>query len=150
MILRPKAGRARTHLVGRNVLLVEDDFFMARDLQQALQHAGARVLGPCAESPSALHMISQETISCAIVDLDLRDRGGFNLASALVAKNIPFFFLSGFSEVVSMNEYGNVPLLHTPVELDALLGMTARLLGYPENKASEAHDVSTTDRAGFG
>jgi hypothetical protein len=95
-------------------------------------------------------MIPQETISCAIVDLDLRDGGGFNLASALVAKNTPFFCLSGLSEVVSMNEYADGPLLHTPIELDALLRLTARLLGDPENKTSQAHAVSIGDQAGHG
>src|ERR1700761_5277242 len=96
--LNPKrrlGGRARMDLLGHTVMLVEDDFCQARDTQQALQHAGAKVLGPFADSESALKSMAALGPSCAIVDIRLTDGICFTIASSLRDKGVPVMFLTG-------------------------------------------------------
>src|ERR1700761_5285102 len=101
---RQSPGRARTDLIGRKILLVEDDFFEARDLQQALQHAGARVIGPCGNTAAALRAIADHDLSCAILDIQLGGERRFNIATALEDKGIPFLFLTGMNRAAIPEE----------------------------------------------
>lgn len=120
-------GRARTDLVGRAVLLVEDDFYEARDTQQALQHAGASVIGPFGDSESALRSIASGNPNCAILDIFLRDGTRFNVAEALLDKGVPIIFVTGVDSSVIPKAFSEAPVLQKPVDFHSLLRLTARL-----------------------
>jgi CheY-like chemotaxis protein len=128
--LNPKrrlGGRARMDLLGHTVLLVEDDFCQARDAQQALQHAGAKVVGPFADSESALLSIAVRDPSCAIVDIRLSDGGAFGVAAALVAKGVPTMFLTGPDLSAIPKELAGVPVLQKPVDYRLLISLAAQI-----------------------
>src|SRR5262245_41326550 len=111
-----RSGRARTDLLGREILLIEDDFYQARDTQQALQHAGAKVIGPFADSTSALRSIAGREPSCAILDIRLTDGLHFGVANALKDKGVPFIFMTGLDTSVIPEEHGEVPVFQKPVD----------------------------------
>ncbi len=46
-----------THLFGRSVLVVEDEFMVAWDLETTLSAAGLKVLGPVSSVQAALDLI---------------------------------------------------------------------------------------------
>lgn len=114
-------------LLGHTVLLVEDDFCQARDAQQALQHAGAKVLGPFGDSESALLAVAARNPSCAILDIRLRDGIGFLIASALRERGVPIMFLTGLELNVIPEELAGVPVLQKPVDYRSLLGLAAQI-----------------------
>jgi DNA-binding response OmpR family regulator len=127
MMQRHPSGRARTDLLGRAVLLVEDDFCEARDTQQALQHAGASVIGPFGDSESALRSIAGGNPSCAILDIHLRDGTRFNVAEALLDKGVPIIFVTGADSSMIPQDLSEVPVLQKPVDFHSLLRLTASL-----------------------
>jgi DNA-binding NtrC family response regulator len=126
---RRLGGRARMDLVGHAVLLVEDDFYQARDTQQALQHAGAKVIGPFADSESALRSIADRDPSCAIVDVRLSDGIRFGVATALIDKGVPMMFLTGLDPSVIPEKFAGVPVVQKPADYRSLLSLAARITG---------------------
>jgi DNA-binding response OmpR family regulator len=128
--LNPKrrlGGRARMDLLGHTVLLVEDDFCQARDTQQALQHAGAKVIGPFSDSQSAMRSVAARDPSCAILDIRLSDGVGFGIASALMDKGVPIMFLTGLDPGMIPNELAAVPVLQKPVDYRSVLSLAAQI-----------------------
>lgn len=122
-------GRARNDLAGRAVLLVEDDFCQARDTQQALQHAGAKVIGPFADTESALRSLASREPSLAILDIRLVDGMRFNLAAALKDKGIPFMFLTAVDPKEIPEEHAAAPVMQKPVDFRSMLTLAAHLSG---------------------
>lgn len=53
------------------VLVVEDDPLLALELEEVLEKAGLRVIGPCLSYREALAAIARETPSLAVMDIDL-------------------------------------------------------------------------------
>jgi len=60
-------------LAGARILVVEDEPFIAFDLQMAVEEHGAVVIGPASTIAEALDLISREAIDGAIVDVNLPD-----------------------------------------------------------------------------
>ena len=80
-------------LRGTRILVVEDEYLLADDLNNALADAGAHVLGPAASVEDATALIGNEaTIDAAILDVNLRGDMVFPLADALRERGIPFAF----------------------------------------------------------
>ena len=60
-------------LTGARILVVEDEPFIAFDLQMAVEDSGAIVVGPASTIAEALDLISREAIDGAILDVNLPD-----------------------------------------------------------------------------
>ena len=57
---------------GPAVLVVEDEFLIAMDLECLLERNGWRVLGPAATVKEALRLLDGETPDVALLDVNLR------------------------------------------------------------------------------
>ncbi|MDQ1156008.1 DNA-binding response OmpR family regulator [Sphingomonas sp. SORGH_AS 950] len=96
-------------LTNRRILIVEDEYMLAQDLQLELEEAGAIVIGPEASVPSALSRIEQEDrIDAVILDVNLGGQFAFPVADALTARHIPFIFASGYEDDVVKSRYPDV------------------------------------------
>src|SRR3712207_3130691 len=67
-------------LTGCRVLLVEDEYYIADDLCQALEGCGASVVGPVPSLDKALVLAEAESLTCAVLDIDLRGESGLGVA----------------------------------------------------------------------
>lgn len=67
------ATSATRPLSGARILVVEDEPFIAFDLQMAVEDSGAIVVGPASTIAEALDLISREAIDGAILDVNLPD-----------------------------------------------------------------------------
>ncbi len=113
---------ARSALIGRRVLIVEDEYFLADDLRQTLAELGAKVLGPVATLGEGLEIIeSADQIDSAVLDVQLRGKDVFALSAILKSRKIPFVFTTGFGEAKIPTEYGDVPRFEKPFDLKALI-----------------------------
>ena len=113
------------HLRGRRVLIVEDDYFVAADLAEALQELGAIVLGPSGSVKDALRQISSDGApDAAVLDINLGQEKAYPIADALLARRIPFIFTTGYSGDALPVQYGKIPRCQKPVQMAAV----ARLL----------------------
>ena len=86
------------HVVQKTVMIVEDDFLIAMDLQLLLEARGWRVMGPAATVGAALLLLDDELPSVALLDLDLRDELVTPVAVALKAQGVPFAIASAYGQ----------------------------------------------------
>jgi len=110
-------------LRGKRLLLVEDEYMIAVDLADALEAAGAEVVGPADTVESALAVLRCEdrAIDAAVLDINLNGMAVFPVAEALKVRGIPFVFATAYDEMVVPAAYGDVPLVEKPVSNDELL-----------------------------
>jgi two-component sensor histidine kinase/CheY-like chemotaxis protein len=104
-------------LRGLRVLLLEDDFLLAVDAAQALENAGATVVGPFSTEEAGLEALEQNPPEVALVDINLGQGPSFRMARALVAKGVPFAFLTGYDEIVLPEELSQTTRLKKPMEM---------------------------------
>src|SRR4029453_19345389 len=83
-------------LQGLCVLVVEDDYFIALELCNALRAEGADGIGPARDVATALSAIRDERIDCGVLDINLRGHLAFEIAIELRARGIPAIFATGY------------------------------------------------------
>jgi DNA-binding response OmpR family regulator len=98
--IRPGGG-AKRWLVGKRILVVEDDFVIARLLADMLGDHGASVIGPVGRLSRALALLDHEPIDGAVLDINLAGTMVFPLASELNHRNVPFLFATGYADRVT-------------------------------------------------
>lgn len=114
------------NLQGRHILIVEDEYLLANDVSEALQEAGAHVLGPVATIEDATALIAGEArIDGAVLDVNLRGDMVFPVADALTERGVPFLFATGYDRWILPDRFADAPRLEKPVEVNTL----AQLLG---------------------
>src|SRR5678815_5939446 len=90
--------------MNRNVLIVEDQFVEANDLQLILGKAGYEVCGIARSVPIALELIKKEKPDFVLLDIFLKgNQTGIDLAKQLSEENIAFIFLSANSNEEVLN-----------------------------------------------
>ena len=77
------------------VLIVEDDPFLAIDLEDTLEAAGFDVSGPAASVSRGLELIERDGPSAATLDYNLGCETSDAIAKELRARQIPFCYISG-------------------------------------------------------
>lgn len=87
------------HLMGRTVLLVEDEMMIAWDMEQTLTAAGLRVLGPAASVDQALRLIRGQRPDAAILDLNLRGELVTPVARRLRQMGVPFVLSTAYNHL---------------------------------------------------
>lgn len=109
-------------LAGRRVLLLEDDYYLAMDACAALEDAGATVIGPLADQPSAAALARSEAIDCAVLDINDGDGPCFVAARAMRDNGVPIVFMTGYDRAVIPNEFDDARCLQKPVRKRDLIG----------------------------
>ena len=85
---RPSAGPL--------VLVAEDEFLLALELELLLEGHGYRVLGPASTVAEALRMLEGATPDAALLDVNLRGEMVTPVAEALRARGVPFVLASAY------------------------------------------------------
>ena len=80
----------------RRILVVEDQFLIAMELQAILQSAGYVVLGPAPSVSVALDLIHRERPDAAVLDVNVAGERVTPVAEVLRALSIPFLLASGY------------------------------------------------------
>lgn len=84
-------------LVGRRILVLEEEVFLREDMLAGLKMAGAVPIGPARTAAAALALIAREPMDLAVVGLDLPDDAVWSVVSALCARGIPYVATTGRS-----------------------------------------------------
>jgi CheY-like chemotaxis protein len=99
----------------RRVLVVEDEYLIAMTLRDALESVGYAVVGPVASVEKATKTIACDPdIDAAIVDLNLGGAMAYPVADALLARNIPFVFTSGYENGALRTRYPQIKNCNKP------------------------------------
>ncbi|MBR0647860.1 response regulator [Plastoroseomonas hellenica] len=114
-----------------SILVVEDEWIIAEAISRSLRRWGYRVLGPAADVPAALALLEQETPAAALLDASLGHQPSFAVADLLIARGVPFAFLSGHQVEDLPPRYAASRLLNKPFAEAALQTEIMALLGIP-------------------
>lgn len=120
---------AESILKGARVLVVEDEMMAASMLEIVLGDAGCIVIGPAPSIADGLALIEGASVDAAILDINLGGDPVFPLADALVQRQVPFVFVTGYGVTgVNGDRYAGVPVVQKPYDDEALVGIVAEAL----------------------
>src|SRR5215467_9107234 len=102
-------------LLGRSVLIVEDEPLIALELHTALHDAGASILA-ATTMKDALELIAYAQICAAIVDVNLGGHDCSSVCAALTTRSIPFMFYTGYSSAAPLSSWPHAPAVGKPAE----------------------------------
>jgi CheY-like chemotaxis protein len=104
----------RLPLEGRQVLVVEDQYLLARDVCEWLEAAGAHVVGPAPDSTKACELLEGHAVDSAVVDINLGRGPTYEVAARLNEREVPFLFATGYDEEVIPAEFQGAARLEKP------------------------------------
>lgn len=78
------------------ILVVEDEYLIALELDTELRTAGYRVIGPAPDINRALDLLKADRPDAAILDVNLAGEWVTPVAEALQAMSVPFILASGY------------------------------------------------------
>jgi DNA-binding response OmpR family regulator len=105
----------------RTILLVEDEFLIALDLQAQIEAAGYRVVGPAATVEEGMALLDAGPVHMAVLDMNLRGSTSFPIAERLEQAGTPFMFLSGNDALRLQGEFSGRTVLTKPINYAILL-----------------------------
>lgn len=109
-------------LHGRKILIVEDEFFIAEELREALEEHGAIVVGPVATVNAALAALcGPERLDGATLDMTLGGERSYDVAYALTERRVPFVILSGYGERSLPEDLRAVPRCEKPFDIGKIV-----------------------------
>lgn len=114
-------------LCGQRILIVEDEYFVADDLAQQLEAAGAEILGPAPTLERAVELLEAEQPDAAVLDINLRGERVYPLADDLKRRGVPFVFATGYDARVIPDAYAAVPRCEKPVSREAVVSALQNL-----------------------
>jgi CheY-like chemotaxis protein len=115
-------------LSGRRVLIVEDDMMVLMLIEEMLADLGCESVTAAAGVDQALALMDGRAFDVAMLDVNLNGEKSYPVADALVARDIPFFFATGYSDRVTREGYPERPVLRKPFKFEELVEMLARLV----------------------
>jgi two-component SAPR family response regulator len=116
-------------LAGLRILIVEDEFLLAMELEMLLQQRGCMVLGPVSSIGQALTMLDGEQPDIALLDVNLKGERATPVAAALQARGVPFVLITGYSVLqLREPELRAAPRIDKPVNCRALKRAVASAL----------------------
>lgn len=88
----------------KKILIVEDEFIEAANLERMLVKAGYAVCGTARSVTVALSIVAEEKPEFVLIDIFLKGpQTGINLAKSLRKQNIPFLFISANSDKTTLD-----------------------------------------------
>lgn len=117
----------RSLLRGRNILLVEDEMMVAMLLEAVLENEGCNVTS-VGHLEQATQLATEREIDAAILDVNLHGHRSYAVADALIAREIPFVFATGYGDVDLMTFYPTRQVLTKPYRPDVLIKILTSLI----------------------
>jgi two-component system, response regulator PdtaR len=113
---------------GRRVLIVEDQFLIALEIEQMLLAFGCVVIGPAPTVARALALLDGEQPDFVILDVNLGRERSTPIAEALLARGVPFALSTGYdSHQLPEAAFRDVRRLGKPLDGQLLADALAHL-----------------------
>lgn len=115
----------------KTVLIVEDEFMIAMDLQLMLEEHDWRVIGPAASVEGALRLLADGFPSVALLDINLGNELVTPVAEFLKSHNVPFAVATAYDrpEKIGGEVLAGVPNVGKPTVERRLLAALDHLIG---------------------
>lgn len=129
-MLRPDLVAHRP-LLGRRILLVDDEMIIAELLGIELAGLGCEIAGHAASVAEALELAAGEAIDAAVLDLNVAGRDVYPVAEKLAERGIPFVFMTGQGADGIDATYRQRPILQKPFGIEQLARILELMLHQP-------------------
>lgn len=110
----------------RPILIVEDEYLIAADLEAQIRDDGGRAARIALSlDAAAVELLETADIAGVILDVNVGGATSFGLADALVEAGLPFVFFTGYRSVSIPDRFVGVPCIAKPAswrELKSALG----------------------------
>ncbi len=120
---------AQESFAGRRVLLAEDTMFVADEIEHMLREFGFEVVGPFPRLKRVQEAATSEQIDLALLDVNLNEETVFPAAEELLARGVPFIFLTGYDATSMPEEFREFPRLTKPFGEQELRAIIDEVLG---------------------
>lgn len=120
------------------VLIVEDDPFIAMDIESAVAEQlgeGAELI--VVESVAEARRIAGRELSCALLDIDVVGGKTFDVANLLQKSGIPFAFVSGSAPSEVPAALRNARFLRKPFSIREVAAFVMNAIGATPNKIAQ-------------
>jgi DNA-binding response OmpR family regulator len=104
-----------------NVLIVEDEFFIAEELAMRVGDAGFSVLGPVPSLAQAKNLAERQAIDLALLDLNLNGESTLELALWLSERGSLVTIITGYDRTEVPEPLQDFPIFQKPLRPAALL-----------------------------
>ena len=129
---------------GRRVLIVEDEWLIALELQEVVEHLGYTVVGPVGSIEDAINFISERRPDAALLDVNVRGRRVGPVAIACEERGIPFALVTGYGRLTLDDPIlQSAPRVHKPFDDARIQGALATIV---PGSVSRVRDLSTAGR----
>lgn len=116
-------------LSGLRILIAEDEFLLAVQLEDDLHAVGCTTLGPYSSVAHAAQACRDAQFDLALLDVNLHGEMIYPVADDLRARAVPFVLLSGYGGSNLPERYRGVPRVAKPYDPTMLLREIRRALG---------------------
>ena len=114
-------------LSGKRVLVIEDEYYIAADLQRVLDAEGAIVIGPAGRLDDGLELAATP-LDAALLDVNLHGEPSFAIADRLHAARVPYVFVTGYDSWTIPDGYRAVPRLTKPFVMTRVVDAVERMV----------------------
>lgn len=121
-------------LVGRRVLIVEDETVVALMLEDMLDDLGCRLAGSVASLEKALQAAEATDADAALLDVNIGGKEIFPVAERLRARGIPMVFATGYGSAGLPERWRSSPVLAKPFVLEDLRAALGQALAGPAGR----------------
>jgi CheY-like chemotaxis protein len=107
-------------LKGCRVLVVEDDYFLANDLEKTLGSCGVKIVGPIANLGEAQDQVRRGGFDVAVIDINLSGEFAWSIADELMREKIPFGFVTGYGADAILERFRHIVRWEKPYDVPKL------------------------------
>ncbi|WP_363347870.1 response regulator [Methylocystis echinoides] len=123
------AQRPGDLLLGRRVLIVEDDPYITLALEETLADFGLIVAGAARTIPQALRLAQTSSFDLALLDVNIGQDRIDPVADVIHARGIPFVFTTGYGRAGLPEAYLNQAIVEKPFYVEEILRTLREELG---------------------
>jgi CheY-like chemotaxis protein len=110
-------------LQGLRILVAEDEYFIAEEIVEFFETAGASVIGPAQTVGDALALVTDgKALHGAVLDICLHREMVYPVADELTKRGVPFVFTTGYDKSTLPARFSAVARCEKPVDPDQILG----------------------------
>ncbi len=123
-----------SELADRRILVVEDEYLLANELQSYLVDAGAVVIGPVGNVDDALRLIDNEpAIDGAVLDANLQGVMVFPVADRLDERDVPYVLTTGYDASALPPRFRHIERLDKPTSMSKLCRTMSQVIEQKRN-----------------
>jgi CheY-like chemotaxis protein len=124
------------------ILVAEDGYLLAEAVSDCLRDIGIEPVGPVGQRQEACYLARERALDGALLDIKLRTELCFPAASILLARGIPFTFVTGYNDKSSIPlALRGTPLVHKPFEDDELKDAANALIALRASLSASGNDL---------